>query len=185
MLAELLNRRKKFVIGKWFDAVLETYPEDARKFLGDHKQKFTNPVGASIFEGVEGVYQRLIDGADLESSEFSEFLDRIIRIRAIQQFSPSQALGFLFPLKAVIREVLEKENVADSVGSELFELEQRIDRLALLSFDKYMECRERLFEIRIREVKDSTCRTWERICRKYGDPVNWSDDEQGQPDTVR
>ncbi len=185
MLAELLNRRKKFVIGKWFDAVLETYPEDARKFLGDHKQKFTNPVGASIFEGVEAVYQRLIDGTDIESSEFSEFLDRIIRIRAIQQFSPSQALGFLFPLKAVIREVLEKENAANSVGSELFDLEQRIDRLALLSFDKYMECRERLFEIRIREVKDSTCRTWERICRKYGDPVNWSDDEQGQPDTVR
>jgi len=185
MLAELLNRRKKFVIRKWFDAVLETYPEDARKFLGDHKQKFTNPVGASIFEGVEGIYQRLIDGVDLESPDFSEFLDRIIRIRAIQQFSPSQALGFLFPLKAVIRELLEKETAANSMGPELLELERRIDRLALLSFDKYMECRERLFEIRIREVKDSTCRTWERICRKYGDPENWSDAEQGQPDTVR
>ncbi len=185
MLADLLNSRKKIVIQKWFDAVLESYPGDARKFLGDYKNRFTNPVGASIFAGIEGIFQRLIDGADIESSDFSEFLNRIVEIRAIQEFSPSQALGFLFPLKGVIRQVLAKENLDDSMGSELLDLERRIDQLALLSFDKYMECRERLFEIRIREIKDSTCRTWERICRKYGDPENWSDAEKAQPDSAR
>ena len=70
---------------------------------------------------IEGIYQRLIDGVELESPDFSEFLDRIIRIRAIQQFSPSQALGFLFPLKAVIRELLEKESAESSMGAELLE----------------------------------------------------------------
>jgi len=185
MLADLLNNRKKLVLQKWFDAVLETYPADGRRFLSNQTNRFRNPVGASIYEGIDGLYQRLIDGTDLESPDFAEFLDRIVRIRAVQEFSPSQALGFLFPLKTVIREMVKQESRANGLGEELLALERRIDRLVLLSFDKYMQCRERLFEIRIREIKDSTCRTWERICRKYGDPATWSDAEQGQPDDTR
>ncbi len=109
MLADLLNKRKKLVLQKWFDAVLETYPADGRKFLGNQTNRFSNPVGASIYEGIDGLYQRLLDGTDLESADFAEFLDRIVRIRAVQEFSPSQALGFLFPLKTVIREVVKQE----------------------------------------------------------------------------
>ncbi len=185
MLADLLNKRKKLILQKWFDAVLETYPADGRKFLGDRKNRFANPVGASLYEGIEGLYERLLDGTDPESADFAQFLDRIVRIRAVQEFSPSQALGFLFPLKTVIREVVRQETPAKGLGEELLALERKIDRLVLLAFDKYTECRERLFEIRIREIKDSTCRTWERICRKYGDPATWSDAEQGQPDDTR
>jgi hypothetical protein len=189
MLADLLNKRKKLVLQKWFDAVLETYPADARRFLGNQTNRFRNPVGASIFEGIEGLYQSLLDGTDLESPDFAEFLDRIVRIRAVQEFCPSQALGFLFPLKTVIGEVVKQETLAEELGEELGEellaLDRKIDRLVLLSFDKYMECREKLFEIRIREVKESTRRTWERICRKYGDPAAWSDPDQGQPDSAR
>jgi hypothetical protein len=180
MLVDLLNKRKKLVLQKWFDAVLKTYPADGRKFLGDQRNRFRNPVGASLYEGIDGLYQRLLDGTDLESDEFAQLLDRIVRIRAVQEFSPSQALGFLFPLKNVIREVVQAEAPEKGIGEELVALERRIDQLVLLSFDKYMECRERLFEIRIREIKASTCRTWERICRKYGDPATWSDAEQGQ-----
>jgi hypothetical protein len=185
MLADLLNKRKKLALQKWFDAALETYPADGRKFLGDKKNRFRNPVGASIYEGMEGLYQRILDGADLESEDFVRFLDHIVRIRAVQEFSPSQALGFLFSLKTVIREMVKSEAPANGLGEELLALERRIDQLVLLSFDKYMECRERLFEIRIREIRDSTGRTWERICRKYGDPTTWSGAGQGQPDGTR
>jgi hypothetical protein len=185
MLADLLNKRKKLVIQKWFDAVLETYPADGRKFLGDQKNKFTNPVGASIYEGIDGIYQRLLDGTDLESEDFARFLDRIVRIRAVQEFSPSRALGFLFPLKTVIRETVKLEASERGLGEELTALERRIDQLVLLSFDKYMECRERLFEIRIREIRDSTNRTWERICRRYGDPATWPGAEQRPTDDTR
>ncbi len=86
MLADLLNKRKKLVLRKWFDAVLETYPADGRKFLGDHKNRFSNPVGASIYEGVDEIYQRLLDGTDPDSADFAESLDRIVRIRAVQEF---------------------------------------------------------------------------------------------------
>ena len=34
-------------------------------------------------------------------------------------------------------------------------LESGVDRLALAAFDVYMQCREKIFEIRVREIKES------------------------------
>jgi hypothetical protein len=36
---------------------------------------------------------------------------------------------------------------------ELSALETRIDRLALLAFDCYMKCREKIYEIRLGELR--------------------------------
>jgi len=181
MLEQLLDKNKTLVLQRWFENVLETYPAETRKFLGSQRNRFSNPVGASISEGMDGLYQHLLHGTDVESADFSQFLDRIIRIRAVQQFSPSQAIGFIFLLKQVVRETLAREVANRGLEDEFVRFERRIDRLALLSFDKYMECRETIFDIRIREIKDSTCRTWERICRKYGDPEGTSDTESNLP----
>ena len=71
-------------------------------------------------------------------------------------------MSFLFLLKDVIRDSLEKEIREDSVMKELVELESRIDRLALLSFDIYMKCRERIYEIKADEVKRLTFRLLQR-----------------------
>ena len=99
MLADLLNKRKKLVLQKWFDAVLETYPADSRRFLGDQANRFRNPVGASIYEGIDGLYQRLLDGTDLESADFAEFLDRIVRIRAVQDILSIPSAWFFLPFE--------------------------------------------------------------------------------------
>jgi len=40
--------------------------------------------------------------------------------------------------------------------AELADFEAAIDRAALQAFDIYMACRERLFQIRIRELQDGT-----------------------------
>ncbi len=169
-LTDLINKHKKIVLKKWFDSVVDTYPTETKRFLLGQRDRFTNPVAASISDGLDGILQGLIAGTDLESSDFSGFLDRIVRVRAIQEFSASEALGFIFLLKTVVKDTLGKEIVQQGLTEQLAAFEANVDRLALLAFDKYMECRERIFEIRIREIKDSTCRTWERICRKYGEP---------------
>ncbi len=57
-------------------------------------------------------------------------------------------------LKKVIREKLEREVRENGISEELIELESRIDGLALLSFDVYMKRREKLYEIRVNEVKN-------------------------------
>lgn len=136
---------------RWFDTILETYPTDTQRFLQRQKDQFTNPVAHRISEGVEGLFDALLQGID--SNEVSSFLDRIIRIRAVQDFSPSQAMAFIFLLKMVIREELKSEIRENRVSEELLKFESRIDNLALLAFDIYMKCREQVYELRVSETK--------------------------------
>lgn len=168
MLEDLLAKHRDSVLKQWSDFVIDSYHADSRTFLKTHLNKFTNPVGASITEGLEGIYDGLVQGEDLTSEDFLKSLDRIVRVRAVQEFTPSQALGFIFLLKKATRHVLAQDLRKQDLSEELLTWESKIDRLALLSFDLYMQCRETIFEIRCNEVKNSTARVWERICRKYG-----------------
>jgi hypothetical protein len=102
-------------------------------------------------QGIETLYDELIHG--MNSNKLSAALDAIIRIRSVQDFSPSQAIAFVPLLKRVIREELGGEIKDNQILEELLPVELRIDQLALLAFDIYMKCREKIFEIRVNEVK--------------------------------
>jgi len=109
-------------------------------------------VAYEIRHGIEGIYEALLKG--MERDRISSFLDRIISIRSIQDLLPSGAIAFIFLLKTAIRRELEREILKKGIPGELLELESRIDGLALLSFDVYMKRREKLYKIRVNEVKN-------------------------------
>jgi hypothetical protein len=89
----------------------------------------------------------------MERDQVLTCLDEIIRIRALQNFTPSQALAFIFLLKIVIREELAEEIRKENLAAEILELESRIDGLALLGFDVYTKRREKIYEIKADEAK--------------------------------
>lgn len=145
-----LTEKKKEVVKKWVDRVLSTY--ESADFFKSQKDRIANPVGSNIAEGLREIYELLLAGADSEG--LNEPLDRVIRIRAVQDFLPSQAVFFMFMLKDVVREELATNGGV--LPAETAEFEAVIDRAALQAFDIYMACRERLFQIRIRELQDGT-----------------------------
>jgi len=151
-LEGLLSQKKSAIVRKWFDAILETYPAGTAKFLKAQKNQFANPVGAMISEGIDGLFEELLNGVDPE--KVSPFLDKVIRIRAVQDLTPTQAIAFVFVLKRLIREELGSDIQKHQLSDELLSLESRIDGLALLSFDIYMKCREQVYEIRATEWKN-------------------------------
>jgi hypothetical protein len=166
MLADLLKKEKATVLRKWLGHVLETYPEDASRFLKSEKNPFANPVGSAIGEGLEGIFDELLE--DAPSASLAPFLDKLIRIRSVQEFSPSAAISFVFQLKPVLREVLKKEMLKQPLHEEWVAFTSRIDRLALLAFDTYVQCREELFELRVGELRrhrDAAVRVLERTQR--------------------
>lgn len=134
---------------------METYPSDTSNFLKKQKNCFANPVGYNISQGINGIFDELLNGVD-SSEKFFPFLNDIIRIKAVQDFSPSQAISFIFLLKKVIREKLGSEVQKNRISEELLTFESKIDDLALLSFDIYMKCRERIYEIKVDEVRRMT-----------------------------
>jgi hypothetical protein len=164
-LKNLLLEKKSTILERWFDVILETYPAETSRFLKTQKERFANPVGHAILEGIEGVFDETLNGINPE--RVSPFLDNIIRIRAVQDFTPSQAISFIFLLKSVIREELKNDPEFNSgrengIAQELLELDSKIDELAFLSFDIYMKCREKIYELRVNELKNMTFRLLQR-----------------------
>jgi hypothetical protein len=90
------------------------------------------------------------------------YLNDIIRIKAVQDFTPSQAVSFLPLLKKVVRDELGSDIQRQHFSEELAAFESQIDNLALLSFDIYMKCREKIFELRVNEIKTMTFRLLKR-----------------------
>ncbi len=150
-LRGILEREHSLIVSKWLECILATYPEDSAKFLKNQKDQFANPVGTTLSKELDSVFRELVEmGA---AKGVREFLDRIIRIRAVQDFSPAAALAFVFDLKQIVRDAVLEEVKSQGLFDELARFEARIDEMGLLAFNIYSECREKLYELRVQEVK--------------------------------
>jgi len=169
---DLLSQNRSAIVQRWFDRIAKTYPANSQKFIKEQKDRFANPVGSTIRQGIEGLYEELL--RDMDTGKVREYLDPIVRIQAVQDFSPSEALSFIPSLKGIIREELKREMQERRVIEELSELETRIDQLTLLAFDHYMRCREKIYEIRMQEMRAQSAGVMERIqggeARRVGTP---------------
>jgi len=150
-LEQLLSQKRPGILSKWVNLALETYPVDAHRFLKKQKDRFANPVGTTIEREIKSLYEELLQ--DIDPERVSPILDRIVRIRAVQEFSPSQAVAFIFSLKYIVRRELERELRENQLLGDLPGFEARVDEVGLLAFDIYMKCREKLYEIRANEAK--------------------------------
>jgi len=168
-LKDLLKEKKSAITEKWFDAIMETYPTDTSGFLKKQKDMFANPVGNVIAQGSENIFEALIEGKEL--TESLPFLDDIIRVRAVQEFTPSKAMSFIFLLKKVVREELGKEIRQNQLYDALLEFESKIDELALFALDIYAKCREQLNELKTDELKRLTFTLLKKANLMYEIPV--------------
>jgi hypothetical protein len=150
---ELLAKRKGVIAGKWLDRIIASYPADTAGFLKRKGDRFANPVGTTLAQGTTEIVDALLDGQDLDRIRGA--LEPIVKIRAVQDFSPSSALRFVFQLKDVVRDALGSAAGDPAGAGELQRLDQYIDRVALLAFDIYSRCREQVAEVRVSEVKRS------------------------------
>jgi len=150
-LGNILSQNRKAILKRWFDLILDTYPEDTAALMSKEKNQFTNPVGSTISREIESLFKGLVEEANPEG--FSASLNSIIKVRSVQDFSPSEAVGFIFLLKRAIAETAKGEIQKETFQDEWLKFQSRIDGLALQAFDIYMDCRDKICEIRINQAK--------------------------------
>ena len=150
-LIEELVQQKDALAQAWFERVIDTYPVETARFLRSQKDPFANPVGQTTHRNLAALIALL--GAHLDTEAARNALDPIIRIRAIQDFTASRATGFVFDLKQIIR---KKFSVGSGSSDEMTRIENRIDQLALIAFDLFMQCREKIYDLKANETKQST-----------------------------
>jgi hypothetical protein len=178
-LSEILDSKKGAILSNWRKRIIATYPEDSHRFLGGVKDRFSNPIGAAIRSGTEALLTGLQAGDN--QIDLCAALEELIKIRSVQDFSASQAVAFVLLLKKAIRDEIGPDlKRGDDLKDQLLEFFGRVDALLLLAFDNYTDCREKIYSIRINELKNNSALAYRHLNR----PVKQKNNN-GEPDQNR
>jgi hypothetical protein len=149
----MVRNNRKELLGLWLETFFETKPGAGLQARPDYGDRFTNPVYHTINEELPKIYDYIVD-ENLERDSYLAALKNIIRIRAVQDMKPSQAVSFLFRLKEIIFDSVGLRD-ADLAGRKrLAEYCDNIDDAVLDAMDIFMEMREKIFDIKIKEIKN-------------------------------
>jgi len=147
---EALAEKKATIVHKWIETVMSSYSADGASFFMKQKDRFANPLGFAAKTGLTAVFDQL--SGDKPAGTMPPELSQFIKLRSVQTFAPSAAVGFVFQLKAIMVAELGDATVL-AAGSEWLAFAARIDALALKVFDLYMEDRELLCQVKVNEYK--------------------------------
>jgi hypothetical protein len=167
-LVSLIAKHKATIVSKWFDSAIHAYAADTAAFIKSQKDPFANPVGSNTRKSVEALFDQLVGG--MEAGAIAAGIDPVMRIRAVQTLSPSQATAFIFVLKKILRDLFDKQLQEAGLMREFLEIESRIDRLGLAAFDSYMACREKINDLKANETRNRTFKAFERAGLIKKDP---------------
>jgi hypothetical protein len=158
-LEEALHNNRYKIVDKWVEYTLATY--QSSDFFKKEKDSFANPIGGTIRSSLKTLFSLLTAGPD---ADYREPLSRIMHLRSVQEFSPSQAVAPLNAVKHITRDVLAADKTTRALIQELYDFEFAVDLAVLAAFDLFVECREKIYRIRINEIKsgnqiltDSAC----------------------------
>jgi hypothetical protein len=146
-LRDVLRDHRSAILDRWRGMVFASYPEEAARFFRSERDAFHNPVGHSLLRCTGILYDAVALGE--ETGSIPEALEAMVRLRAVQELSASEAVGFVFALKRAVREHLRALGAEGELWPELVALDERIDGLASTAFDLYGQCRERVYAIRM------------------------------------
>ncbi|MGF7184570.1 hypothetical protein GGQ84_000654 [Desulfitispora alkaliphila] len=148
---DFMTQEREAIISKWFHLMIDEYPDETVRAIKKEKDQFSNPVGHKIYKGIEEVYNMLLEKKDVQ--EINPLFDDLIRVKAVQDFAPSKAMGFIFVLKKIVRGHLEDKNQseADYLGG-LKQLDEKVENLGLKGFDIYTECRNKIYQLKVDEL---------------------------------
>jgi len=171
---DLLLEKETSIVKQWFEVLMATYSSDTAKFFCNLKDDFANPVGSTSFKSVKNLFAGLIREKDHEA--LRSCLAPVMRIRTVQTiFTPSQAAGFIFDLKKIVKKSLKKELKDSSIQKELEQFYFKIDSLALIAFDLFVEFKEQIYQLKVDTERNKIYKAF----RRAGLVSDITDDQPG------
>jgi len=165
--AELCRTEQKLILAKWNAAVFAGYPLDATGFARTREDPFRNPGGHAVRLALEETY-KAVSGQNSSEKLLRDSLEMFVKLRAVQNFTPVQALGVMYLLKPLLRERILPACLRNGLLEEYLEAESRLDTAALLACDIYVASRVQVFEERVGEIK-----------RRHAQILRWAQKKEG------
>ncbi len=149
---ELFRQKKKAVVSAWVESVFNAYPLDTKGFLRTKNDDFCNPVG-EITNTMGNYLFDAAAGEHILEDRLRNALVRFVKLRSVQDFTPSQGLGVIFSFKQIFRNTFLEDCQQKGGIAAYLEAESRIDTLCLMALDLYVESRETIAQQRITEIR--------------------------------
>ena len=127
---------KKAILQQWLDCALALFPE---------KMGYSTPIAMVL----SGALEKILFSLGKSENDCKEALDDVTRILAVQNFLPSKALSIFLEPKLILRDIMMKTKVADTLMQDAFN--SRLDALTLEAFDSYMRHREKIYQLKVEE----------------------------------
>ena len=193
----ILMQHKDEAVRRWTEAIFALYPFETTGFMRTNKDRFTNPVGHATARAARVLYDVIAGldeaaKADPETSvssflpgmseldalppssplsclspQANEALADLIRIRAVQDMPAHEAVGALFLLKPILRDLLLTEMLTLGELERFLDMESRLDSLVLMAFSLYVKDREALFAQRVDDIRRE-CSQLKRWAARHG-----------------
>lgn len=164
---QLLTEHRSEIVKAWQQAIVNSYPEKTAQFLTSQKDQFANPIGATISREVGVVFDELL--LEESTERLSTSIDALLRIRAVQDFPPSRAVAFFQVIKKIVRRQAGAQIQEQGLLNELAGFDDKVDQTCLLAFDVYMQCREKIWELRAKESQYRVSNLLKRMTRMQGE----------------
>lgn len=179
-IAKLCVERRDELVERWVGLFFASYPLDSKGFMRTNRDRFSNPVGETTRIAAAVLYDA-VTGGDSDSDAVKQALHDLVWVRAVQDMPPSKAVGVLYLLKTLLRSGILPECMKDASSTKAVEayllMESRIDTLAMMALDMYSDARERVFRVRVEEVKRSQSQVIRlaKLRREQEDPAPETD----------
>lgn len=148
-VVERLSERRAEILVRWRELIVESGARRDARLAPRGSDPFHDPIGAALARATAAVLDTLT-GAGLDSRGVS-LLEEFVRMRAVQGVKPSSTVQLVFALRQAVREVLGAD-LDRAPAQERQDLDRRIDAIALEVVDMLVSCREKILELRTREV---------------------------------
>lgn len=145
------------ILEEWIERLADPRPGTANALRSAQPDPFRNPVGYTMRKGLSQLWEQLLRDMDLDAVDAA--LDCILRIRAVQDVSPDEAVRFVADLRPLLAQL------PSEVDRKKFE--RRINQIALAALDKYQQCRAQINLVRLHEAERFTGarRAARKVCR--------------------
>ncbi len=120
------------IVEIWFTKAIDIYPRSLHGGMMRVSDRFRNPVAYNLRESLEVLARELAGDMNLDAIRVA--MDGIVRVRAVQECTPEQAVRFAEQLRDVIREQHAEASFPDC--------EQRVCLLMDLASEQYAACRK-------------------------------------------
>ncbi|MCX8023375.1 MAG: hypothetical protein N2745_11455 [Syntrophorhabdaceae bacterium] len=138
MKSALLEIRED-IIKACFGELISIYKKEYADFLIKEKDRFLNPVGYTLMEGLCNIFDHILMDGDYIKTKGS--LENIMKIIVVNGIEPSKASSFLSLMKTeTVKRLMDIRYDIDNIHH----VERLFDRISIFALDIYTDCKDKL-----------------------------------------